>query len=744
MDSSSSTTASHDPSSSQLEFKWKEVMCALGNMPLKYVGFGDYILVMNDRIDATIEEDPYLALDLWFNMKTGKVISRIWGQTVACEKVADVSQFVQTCTAHFRGRPCVGYPDIDDDQRLQDFVVSQTPIPRKIATTCQKVMDPDTNIKIMSCSECLKLRQPPMKDEMSDPEQTFDFEQILVTEEQENGLQRGDAISPSDENQTENHGRGAEQDVVAVVARDKRRKCEGQFACDTADCGYRTKKKWNLQTHCRKLSHRSSYLRLDTSQSEESHPESGNEKRIYRPCNIRRKNEGEYACDTTDCGYRTKKKWSLQEHCRQLSHISLFIPNQTAPMESPQGEIRWRNNEGKFACESAECGYRTDNRSSLRDHCQRKSHQSSCLAQDKSPKAEQLNVKCEPCGKVFETRLGYDRHKDHDHEGGTMHMKCNVCGSVVNCNFFSHHMKTQHKMTGMFVRKCDWCQEELSTQSIKGHAMKQHFYGRFLCEICTFRGDFARDLVNHMNQDHEEVSSAKCPICEGEHPLENIESHYERCVKLKMRKRQLQSDKCEQVCDTCGKTITTKSGYRQHIQSHLRKGASKEEEESSEIANLYHYCDQCGKRFTKPYLLKMHIKSVHENVQYPCSSCPLIFADYFKLNRHKLQVHSTDEKYQCKYCGKRFGDVTTRKLHERVHEDPKFQCGYCEKKLKSKEALESHERYHTGERPFKCSICGTGFTGNERLLQHMSGAHKITGPKGRKAGWRKGKEKLKV
>ena len=34
-----------------------------------------------------------------------------------------------------------------------------------------------------------------------------------------------------------------------------------------------------------------------------------------------------------------------------------------------------------------------------------------------------------------------------------------------------------------------------------------------------------------------------------------------------------------------------------------------------------------------------------------------------------------------------------------------------------------HEMHHTGERPFKRSICGTGFTGNERLLQHISGAH---------------------
>ena len=114
MGSSSPTIASHDSLPSQLEFKWKEVMSALGNLPLKYVTFHDYIFVMRDQIDATIDGEPHLGLQLWFSLNTGKVISRIWGQTVACQKVANVSQFVEVCTEHFQGRPCIGYPDGGD------------------------------------------------------------------------------------------------------------------------------------------------------------------------------------------------------------------------------------------------------------------------------------------------------------------------------------------------------------------------------------------------------------------------------------------------------------------------------------------------------------------------------------------------------------------------------------------------------------------------------------------------------
>ena len=52
-------------------------------------------------------------------------------------------------------------------------------------------------------------------------------------------------------------------------------------------------------------------------------------------------------------------------------------------------------------------------------------------------------------------------------------------------------------------------------------------------------------------------------------------------------------------------------------------------------------CKECGKTFSNEYNRKRHVKSVHDEVQYPCQHCDKKFNHQGNVRRHELSVHSS-------------------------------------------------------------------------------------------------------
>ena len=136
-----------------------KVPVALKVLSLNSFQMGDYIVIMNGEADITILGEPYLALQVWLNTKSGTFIGRVWSQTISSGKVSTLAELEETCKFHFQRRPCLGYPLVGDQVTLYgEYVVSQSPLPRRLSKECQKVLSQDTRANVTCCTECLMLR----------------------------------------------------------------------------------------------------------------------------------------------------------------------------------------------------------------------------------------------------------------------------------------------------------------------------------------------------------------------------------------------------------------------------------------------------------------------------------------------------------------------------------------------------------------------------------------------------------
>ena len=224
-----------------------------------------------------------------------------------------------------------------------------------------------------------------------------------------------------------------------------------------------------------------------------------------------------------------------------------------------------------------------------------------------------------------------------------------------------------------------------------------------------------------------ELTAYKCPQCIKSFSSKHLlNRHSKSCSHVRERKFH---------CTQCDKSFFNKQNLEHHKPTHSSKRLActdcKKEfcgeralnrHKSIHTTDLKYVCSTCDKKFARSTDLSSHVLKQHrQKGPFVCAQCNKIFGVLSNLNAHIRRMHNEDGVFLCMHCGNRYTTKASLDNHLVVHSEDLHACTLCDKTFVRLHSLKYHvEQAHCETKPsFLCSLCGKSFTKKSNLNYHI-------------------------
>ena len=461
-----------------------EIDSVLEKFSLLRVHIGDYLVIVRSGFDLFVAGEPYIATMILLNLWSKHFIARVWNRTVMTGSVGSKKEFEEACKTVFdQGTPCLGCPyDDENSESGKDYIISQTPFPRKISNNCQDFTGKDVGNDVFSCPECLAL---------SEPNSTYDFS------DKAGKLTKNSIYSDTHKYEDANYENDIEMetpDPPAMISNEpdtdlKESECRDDMAIEDND------EDWNGNDDIGENS--------EENEGKTSQPGSLIKcewcDRRFKSFNWRHYKTfhfgGEFGC--AECPFKAKFAKDLVGHMVKTNHTKdVLCPNCTSCREDSQISI------DRHPLQEIESHYR---------YCV--THPYKCkwceFVTEKSKKtgyyekqkmSEHLRKQhywgpfrcyhCDYVGNFASDIVQHMAEADHENEG---HVECPSCKERIEGEAISTHYEgcvnkvfklgPSRRRMKINKHKCQYCDFSSSQGNMSYHLQVKHHFGKFKCPI---------------------------------------------------------------------------------------------------------------------------------------------------------------------------------------------------------------------------------------------------------------------